>query len=61
MKIISKSEIIRMIHNHLAHMKAMDDCFIHKQTGKIVSVKIDFIERESFVDEKGVRWVRHDL
>jgi hypothetical protein len=58
MKIISKSEIVRLIHNHLSQGKPMDDCFIHKQSGKIVSVKIDFVERDSYIDENGVKWVR---
>lgn len=58
MKIISKSEIVRQIHNHLGQGKNMDDCFVHKQSGKVVSIKIEFIEPESFVDEKGVKWVR---
>jgi hypothetical protein len=58
METITKSNMVRKLTQVIEEGKDFKVEWIHKQTGKIITVSITIKDKEYFVDGEGVRWVR---
>jgi len=54
----TNTSLIQNISHAIKCQRDMDKEFLHKKSKKIVTVQIKFHEREYFIDEKGIKWVR---
>jgi hypothetical protein len=58
MEILPKSKIIAKILWALDHKENIDEQYIQKNTGNVVHITITLSDRQTFIDENGVKWVR---
>jgi hypothetical protein len=55
---VSKSDLLRKIDWALENKESISQEFLIKKTKDVVSLSIEVKEREFFIDENGIKWVR---
>jgi hypothetical protein len=58
MKEVSKSNIMYLVEKAISSKQALDLELRLKKSGNIIRIKLTFQEPETFVDAKGVKWVK---